>query len=810
MFYFSQTPVRVAVLAILGYSATAITNSALVYAQTNQNELASTLKRPTATDNPSASNGLSVLSSDLTNTSLKLKREATVQETLTMTPDVQGTYLISNAITPSVSAALRESVTVVAQALAPTNASDAKTATLQTIEVTVERLKAARIELSPQVGTTIYTVDQGLIDSLGKGSATTVDEVLLRLPGVSKDSKASGSLHVRDDHGNVQYRIDGIQLPEAISGFGLSFDTRFIDKIDFLTGALPAQYGLRTAGIVDIQSKLGSATPGGRVGVLLGSNNTLEPSAEIFGSSGRLSYYLTGSYTANGIGIENPLPTRTAEHDKTRQSKAFGNFSYFLDDETRVGLIFGTYNGRFQIPTNPGQTAGFSLGGFSDTVAGTNSYPSSQVDERQTEVNRFAALSFQKTSGRFDYQLSAFHQYSNLHFTPDPIGDLIFNGVASDTLRSNSSNGLQADAAYRLNPEHTLRFGGQYTRQTTQSNNAVSAFSVDTTGAQISNVPLVINDNSSKVGRLSSIYVQDEWHLNPKLTLNYGLRFDHVSAFTDEHQWSPRLNLAYSINADTAVHAGYSRYFTPPPQELASQKSIDLYASTTNQPQVATSNNVKAERTNYFDIGVSRKLSPHLTIAADAYYKQIRNLIDEGQFGQALILSPYNYERGYARGLELSSNYNDSHWGAYLNLTYQKAQGRNITSGESLFSPDKLAFIAQNFIYLDHDQTYTASGGISYKFGQSRIGGDFLYGSGLRRTSTGGPPNGAALRHYTIANATASHTLRSGPTSAVEVRIALLNLFDRSYQLRDGSGVGVGAPQFALRRSLFLGLATSF
>ena len=682
--------------------------------------------------------------------------------------------------------------------------------TLPAVEISAARLKAARIELSPKVGTTVYTVDQGLIEGLGRGSATPVDEVLLRLPGVDKDSKASGSLHVRDDHGNVQYRIDGVPLPEAISGFGVSFDTRFIDKIDFLTGALPAQYGLRTAGIVDIQSKSGTVSPGGRIGVLLGSHSTFEPSAEAFGTAGRFSYYLSGSYTANSVGIENPLPASSAEHDKTRQTKGFGNLSYFVDDSTRVGIIFGTYNGRFQIPTNPGQPAGFSLAGYSDVNAGTNTYPSSQVNERQAEVNRFAVLSFQRTSDRSDYQMSAFHQYSNLHFTPDPIGDLIFNGVASDTLRSNSANGLQVDAAYRLNPEHTLRFGGQYTRQTTQSNNAVAVFSVDDTGTQTSNVPIVVNDNSSKVGTLSSIYGQDEWHINSSLTLNYGVRFDHVSAFTDEHQWSPRINLAYAIDADTAVHAGYSRYFTPPPQELASQQSIALYTGTTNQPGVGTSDNVKAERTHYFDVGATHKLTSAITLSADLYYKRIQNLIDEGQFGQALILSPFNYERGYARGLELSGTYNDKNWGGYLNLTYQKAQGTNIVSGQSLFSPDKLAYISQNYIYLDHDQTYTASGGLSYTFGQSKVGGDFLYGSGLRRTPAGGPPNGAALPSYTVVNATVSHTWRGTPIGAVEARLALLNLFDRSYELRDGSGVGVGAPQWALRRSVYLGLSTSF
>ena len=128
---------------------------------------------------------------------------------------------------------------------------------IQTVQVTAAHLKSERIELSPKIGTTVYTIDQHIIEGLRQGADTPFNEVLLRLPGVDQDSKASGSLHVRDEHGNVQYRINGVQLPESISGFGQSIDTRLIDQIDFMTGALPAQYGLRTAGIVDIQTKEG-------------------------------------------------------------------------------------------------------------------------------------------------------------------------------------------------------------------------------------------------------------------------------------------------------------------------------------------------------------------------------------------------------------------------------------------------------------------------------------------------------------------------------------------------------------------------
>lgn len=679
---------------------------------------------------------------------------------------------------------------------------------MQRVEVTAAHLKSERIELSPKVGTTVYSIDTHMVEMLGQGANTPFNEVLLRLPGVAQDSKGSGSIHVRDDHGNVQYRINGVQLPESITGFGQSIDTRLVSQIDFITGALPAQFGLRTSGIVDIQTKEGGK-PGGRVGVMVGTNSHVEPSVELFGSKGAFNYYLSGSYLADSLGIENPLPSRSALHDKTHQSKSFGNLSYFTDDDTRFGLMFGTYVGRFQIPNNPNQAPGFSLAGVSDAAAGTSSIASSMLDEQQRERNRFVVLSLQKSLGDLNFQVSGFNQYSELHYTPDPFGDLVYNGVSSNSLRSNNANGLQLDVSYKLGPNHTLRTGGAYTRQVTHSDNAVAVFSTDDAGTPTATTPFTIRDNSAMTGRLSSIYLQDEWHVLAPLTINYGVRFDKVSAFINEQQWSPRLNVAYKVSEATALHAGYSRYFTPPPQELAAQSSIDLYANTTNAPGVPVSANVKAERTHYYDVGISHQVNSKLTVTADAYYKQIRNLLDEGQFGQALILSPFNYERGMAKGLELSAVYAEKDWGGYLNVTTQKAQGRNIISGQALFGADELAYIASHYIYVDHDQTVTLSGGAHYHFGDSQLSADFLYGSGLRLTPDGGAPNSGTLPHYATVNTTLTHTWKT-TVGKIEGRLALINLFDKSYLLRDGSGVGVGAPQFGPRRTLYAGLSTSF
>ncbi|MCD6026502.1 MAG: TonB-dependent receptor [Solimicrobium sp.] len=438
-----------------------------------------------------------------------------------------------------------------------------------------ERFKHARTELLPNIGTTVYSIDQRFIDSMSQGDNTPFNEVLLHLPGIARDSKASGSLHIRDDHGNAQYRINGIELPEGISGFGQSIDTHFVNNVDFVTGALPAQYGLRTAGIIDIQTKEGNIKPGGRIGLQLANYNHAESSAEVFGSVGALNYYLSGSYLRNSIGIENPTARRKPIHDDTRQTKSFGNLSYYFEDDSRVSLLFGTYNGHFQIPNNPDQTAQFSLTGFSNIDTGFNNIPSSSLKDEQEETNRFVVLAYQKTFGDVNFQLSSYHQFSRVLFKPDIFGDLVYNGVATHALRSSSSNGLQFDVSYKLSQNHTFRSGLAFNRQHTDSNNRSQVFPLS--DGVPSADPITILDESSKLGTTSSFYLQDQWSISRLLTVNYGVRYDRISAYIEEQQWSPRVNLAFQATENTALHAGYSRYFNPPSQKLLSQNSINKY-----------------------------------------------------------------------------------------------------------------------------------------------------------------------------------------------------------------------------------------
>ena len=161
----------------------------------------------------------------------------------------------------------------------------------------------------------------------------------------------------------------------------------------------------------------------------------------------------------------------------------------------------------------------------------------------------------------------------------------------------------------------------------------------------------------------------------------------------------------------------------------------------------------------------------------------------------------------HPHAVEANINYQKGPWLAYANFAYAKAQGKDIISSQFSFDPDDLAYIANHYIYLDHDQTYTGSAGVSYSFGQgflagSKLGGDMLSGSGLRKD--GAVPNGDHLPGYAQFNLTASHRFA---TPGLEVRRDVTNVLDHKYVIRDGSGIGVGAPEYGPRRGFFAGIS---
>src|SRR5690242_3216761 len=305
--------------------------------------------------------------------------------------------------------------------------ADQAGASLPTVVVTAQHLNEERSRIDTQTGASTYTFDATAIQAQPGGDNVQLNQVMLQVPDAAQDS--FGQLHIRGDHNGLQFRINGAILPDGISFFGQTLPPRMISSMKLITGSLPAEYGLRSAGIIDLTTKSGALQPGGNATLYGGSHGSAEPSFNYGGSFGSSTCFVSGDFIRNDLGIESPDGSSSPLHDHTKQFHGFGYFEQILDDSNRVSAILGASDDRFQIPNLRGVQASDIGPGL--TVNGQSDFLSDDLDENQREITYFGILSLQHSAGPLSLQTSFISRYSSLNFSPDPqLGDLLFDGVS--------------------------------------------------------------------------------------------------------------------------------------------------------------------------------------------------------------------------------------------------------------------------------------------------------------------------------------------------------------------------------------------
>jgi outer membrane receptor for ferrienterochelin and colicin len=701
-----------------------------------------------------------------------------------------------------------DTVAIQAASAVPSDTAAPIVNNIDTVVVTARRRAASDAmneEIVPSLGATKRTLNRDQIEVQSQGDNASFDQTLYRFPGVVQD-ELDKRLHVRGEEANLQYRINDVLLPDGLLGFGQELSPKFVDQLSLIVGTLPAQYGGRTAGIIDIRTKSGAGMNGGDLSFYGGSNGMLNPVFEYGNTVGKLTYYFNGCILNDDIGMANPTSSISPLHDTTTQYKGMVSLSYFIDTTSRLSLIVSGARSNFQLPNTPGQMTAYTYGADS-------SFESSTLNENQNEKNYYEVLAYQKKNGRLNFQVTQSARYNDVLFLPDTKGDLMFNGVAARAEHSLIANSLSGDAKFELNDRHTLRGGVCFTVESAKVNTSNGVFPAiwsDSLASwlQTSSTPYTVVDDNSKLAYLYSCYLQDEWKVMKGLTINYGLRFDGLNAYLDEYQLSPRINAVYRPCRKTAFHIGYARYFTPPPIEFVPTTSIAKFNNTTYgaNPYNNQSSPVKSERYHYFDAGITHQVFPQLQIAIDGYYKIKQYVLDEGQFGPAMIFSPNNADHGYVRGVELTLNYEKGGFSAYGNLAFSRAMAYGLISGQFQFDIDELAYLQTHWYHLDHDQDITASVGAAFKVANVKVYTDALYGSGLYS----GFGNAQELPQYVTVNPGIEYTLKVSRGNALKARFDVVNVLDKVYEIRDGDGIGVFAPQYIPRRGFYGGMSWEF
>jgi hypothetical protein len=159
--------------------------------------------------------------------------------------------------------------------------------------------------------------------------------------------------------------------------------------------------------------------------------------------------------------------------------------------------------------------------------------------------------------------------------------------------------------------------------------------------------------------------------------------------------------------------------------------------------------------------------------------------------------------------MEFTGSYDVGNWSAYGNLSVGRERATQIVAQQFNFTPQQLNYISDHYIYTDHSQIVSASAGISYNWQGTHLNADLIYGTGLREDA-GDIPNGGVVAPYAQLNLGASRRFEHLFFGPIELNAAIINVTDRIYEIRSGTGVGVFAPQYGPRRSFYVGIRKFF
>jgi outer membrane receptor protein involved in Fe transport len=521
----------------------------------------------------------------------------------------------------------------------------------------------------------------------------------------------------------------------------------------------------------------------------------VQPSFELGGCQGNFSYYLTGLYLQSNLGLSSAVPAPDPIHDAVQQGQGFAYLTYALNAATKLSLISGMTVASNQFPNQPNQTPEFQLEQVNPAL-----HPSSAINSSLEQQDYYGVLALNGVIGaNADYQLAYTAHYNEETFNPDPVGDLIYQGIASKVFTSDLSNSLAGDLTYRMGTAHTLRGGFYFGEYGVESDQRSQVFPIVMEQPLIT--PISVSADVNRINLVYGVYLQDTWRLTDRLSLNLGSRWDRVTGFTVNSQFSPTINLIYKLWDDTIIHSGFARNFQIPNFQNVSPGIFKLFAGTTGADGTSPSGNTTPDtETDYtWDTGFTHQFTTHLAYAQDDYFRIDRHYLDEGQFGFVPIDAPFNYVRGYGGGTENSLTYNLENLAVRANVFVAREEDIGVASGQYNFPADEVAQIDRHFIVLDHTPLVGASGGVAYRWRSYQFTADGLFSSGLRA----GFANETQLPKVWQFNLSAARDFVIPRLGMFTNRIVLLNIFDRTNLIRPANGIGVFQAAYGPRITVY-------
>jgi hypothetical protein len=628
----------------------------------------------------------------------------------------------------------------------------------------------------------------------------------------------TGEVHIRGQHGEFTYYIDGLPVPLGVFG-GLNevVDEKVIDRATFWTGGFPAEYGGQSAAIVDIQNRVPSGkfhldfstyvgsylvfngtksfssgtdvpygksssaagdTLGGRVGPFRAINSNGQ-ALSFSDHVGKFGYFVSGSRQSTDRRIDNP--TATLYNDYGTDYFLYGKFDYLIGDKDYLTANLNYGRTKTQVPFD------------------TANYGGALAPDEQTTTNAFQTLSYFRTISterdkESNFFIGLYAREGSLIYTPSAITPATFQFANDTTLyaltedRSFTTLGLRTKYDVRLSHQ-VLLTGGLTLSSTTGTEKFTSRDAAGNAGKS-----LVTNFSGSDFG----VFVQSEWHPLAWLRWDVGVRYDqHIAPDLPlTKQVSPRIRLNAFIDDANTVYAYYGRLFMPVNIEglrtLASASSASDNTAAPTLPQ----------RDSFYELGFLHNFTFGLRAKVAAFYKDSSPSVDDETVGASAVKAAVNIERVRTSGLEVSLSYSNAAtpFSGYLNTALIHAYGSGAITGGFL-SADFTG--AGKAIDLDHDQRLSVVAGLNYQPKNWFVNLTAIYGSGL----TNGNPNNidfktglfafnsnAHVSPSLVLNLAAGRTFQVSGNATLEPSVYITNLFDHDYLLKGAyfSGAAYG------------------
>jgi outer membrane receptor protein involved in Fe transport len=580
---------------------------------------------------------------------------------------------------------------------------------------------------------------------------------------------------------------------------------------------MEAQYGNKTAALIDITSKSGTRPGFGSLQMFGGSNETLNPSFEYGGTVGeKFRYYVLNSFTSTSRGIEPPTLGHSIFHGQSERNQTYLRGDYQHDNHNNFTWLFLNSVAKYQIPTTPGLAVNPDVLALLQAQNPAFSPVASQaIDENQKEHNQYAHMVWRHDINASNFfSLAGYFRQTRAIFKTDPFNVLAHIPEAdepfsaADQDRMAYSGGVRLDYTYVHSKEHLIKTGFQIDRTQAINKTRLFAFQRDPgTGEPIGNV-LSIDADNRLIGYRQEFWLQDQWTPNEHWTFNLGVRGDAIQYQSSEGQVSPRVGVTYKHDNANVFHAFYGRLFTPPNLEAISFAKLNTIG-TTAEPENVTNNTVRAERSHYFEVGSYHALTSWATLELTGYYKLNRYQSDAGQFGTTPLLNFFAFERGWQRGIDGALKVQvTENLTARGNVAWGQCKGYGLQSGHFLLEQKEIDDInSPGGVFCDHMQLLTSSAVVSYKFlERTTISGQMLYGSGLRTAENeDAKTNSTHSPSYTVYNVSLTHVIPL-PWDRQKFLIGfdVINLLDQKYFINQGEGsIGLGVAHAGMPRSFF-------